>query len=112
MSDEDRKCNGLVKGGEPRIGHKNRDPKDWLDGTKHVIETTRRDIAYYTKRLVHLQSLHAKIDREDAAAVPTIEPHLECNRGDINIDNCGGINIDDYGENIKKNLQSLQGPMT
>ena len=75
MSDEDRKCDGLVKGGGPCIGHKNRDPKDWEAGTQHMIESTKRDLAYYEKRLKHLEALNARIKRDGASAVPTIEPH-------------------------------------
>ena len=73
--DEDWKCDGLVKGGGLCTGHKNRDPKDWLDGTKHMIESTKCDIAYCTKRLAHLEALNAKIKRKGAAAVLVIDPH-------------------------------------
>ena len=75
MSDEDRNCDGLVKGGGPCTGHKNRDPKDWEAGTQHMIESTKRDLAYYEKRLKHLVALNARIKRDGASAVPTIEPH-------------------------------------
>ena len=75
MSDEDRVCDGLVKGGGPCTGHKNRDPKDWIAGTQHMIESTRRDLAYYEKRLKHLEALNLRIKKEGQSAVPSIKPH-------------------------------------
>ena len=40
-----------------------------------MIESTKRDLAYYERRLKHLQALNVRIKQEGASAVPTIEPH-------------------------------------
>jgi hypothetical protein len=75
MSDEDRECDGLTKGGGPCPGHDNRDPKDWIAGTQHMIESTKRDLVYYEKRLKHLEALNLRIKKEGQSAVPEIKPH-------------------------------------
>lgn len=75
MSDKDRKCDGLVKGGGVCQGHKNRNVEDWLSGLLYMIEQTKRDQVYYDKRLDHLRSLRKRIQKEGIAAIPKFEPY-------------------------------------
>ena len=63
MSDKDRKCDGLVKGGGVCQGHKNRKVEDSLAGLLYMIEQTERNQTYYEKRLEHLRALRKRIQK-------------------------------------------------